>query len=150
MFCQLGISQNKMQQDSINRMINQINWNSFQISTNHFSKLVPNECLISLSKHKDKKTIVKLLRNINISNKTVAIHVVLTNIFELNKGIFLYNYEYDKNSRVKNIKYTYNNLNWDSSVDVVNYHISKKEIRKVEKYWEKIIYNKFGEFSNEN
>lgn len=144
MFFQLGISQNKTQQDSINCMINQINWNSFQISTNHFSKFVPNEYLTNLSKHRDKKTIIKLLRNINDSTKTVGIHFVLTNIFEQNEGIFSYKFEYDKNSMVKDIRYTYNNLNWSSSVDGGNNYVSKKEIRRIEKYWGKIIYNNFG------
>jgi hypothetical protein len=127
--------------DSIGVYIENLDWTSYEITTNYISNLVlkdkANYLIRTTSSNRNKQ----LLENIDSANKTVVIHVILTNILEPENAKFAQHYIYGNDSTVCGVEFTYNKLNWYQD-DNYKQHIKKKEIKKIKKYWTDIIDNK--------
>jgi len=135
-FCRISVCQTR--HDKV-ELCDQLNWNSFYITTNHFSRLVLNESLTTLLKQKDKNRFLDLIQCIHKEDKTVAIHILLTNIFEADKNSLSISYEYDKDSSIQTIKYTYNSLSWFYSVEKDSLYVNKRDTQNIYKHWRNYI-----------
>lgn len=120
--------------DSIDYYIQKLNWNSFDFTPTYFRTIVLSnmaERLVSLEK---KDAVAKLLTRITDSEKTVAIHIILTNIYEPQNAYLKTSYQYQDNKLIK-VFYSVNELNWEEDVNE-RYMITENEIKKIKAYWE--------------
>ena len=123
--------------DSVNFYISSLNWNSFEITTTYVPRIGLNEDAKRLIEIKDKAKIKKLVGNIGIDQKTVAIHMILTYLLEPTKKQFGESYNYGKDSTIKSVIYSYNRLKWTSDSHLQNNSISREEVDRIEQYWRK-------------
>lgn len=87
-----------------------IDCTSFAITNDHVSSLLLKDDALRLINLRDGGKINRLLSSIENSEKTVVIHVILTQILEPGKGAFSYKYNYGKDSTVQSVLYQYNGL----------------------------------------
>jgi hypothetical protein len=136
-----GVCQALNSRDSIDIYISKLNWNSFEITSNHFSQLLLRADAKRIIKIKDSTKLKKLLGNLEDSTKTVAIHIVLTKLLDPmldpSKKGFSYKYYYSKDGRMEKTVFVYNDLNWARNSG--KWSIQKDEINKVIKYWSRRI-----------
>jgi hypothetical protein len=123
--------------DSVNIYISRLDWNSFEIATTYVPRIGLNEDAKRLIKIEDKEKIKKLLNKIDIDQKTVAIHMILTYLLEPTKKQFRESYNYGKDSTIKSVIFSYNRLKWTSDSHLQNNSISKGEINRIKQYWRK-------------
>jgi hypothetical protein len=140
--CTHAVCQVLNSRDSVEIYISRLDWNSFEIASNHFSQLLLRadaQRLISIS---DSTKLKKLLGNLEDSSKTVAIHIVLTKLLDPmldpSKKGFSYRYYYSKSNRPEKVVFSFNDLHWARKSS--QWYIEKKEILKVKEYWSKRIY----------
>ncbi len=160
LFFNTCFSQGEKKQSIIDDQIKKIDWSSLQVVTNYFVQIVLNDSLVNQLGYKDSTIVHKLFDNLSIENKTVTIHILLTQIFEPQKSNFKFyykdkqnvnSYKCDDNQDLiscyyngKNvIIYHYNNLKWSIDLNTNQYKISKTEIKKIIKYWKKTINQTF-------
>lgn len=138
-FFKIGICQDSKQIDSLRLFINQLGWESFDISNNYIPFLTLNDNSKNLVALKDERKLPELLKNINNSNKTVAVHIILTQIIEPMNNKLTLRYEYAKDSTINYVLYTYNGLTWCYDNKKNLNHIQKKYISAIEEYWKERI-----------
>jgi hypothetical protein len=132
----IGICQDVKPVDSLGLYINQLSWASFEISNNYISSLILKDNAKSLISLKDERKLPELLMNINDSSKTVAIHIILTQIIKPMDNALTLHYEYAKDSTISYVLYSYNGLTWCYENKRNKNHIQKNNIAKIEKYWQ--------------
>ena len=123
------------QTDSVEFYINKLDWGSFEEATNYFPQLVSFNTINKLIEIKDTSKIDKLVNGLGDPNKTVAIHIVLTKIFDTSSVRFGRS-EVSKGSST--IQYMFNGLIWtrDYKNKVKGEGKVKKEaIEAIIKYW---------------
>jgi hypothetical protein len=133
----LAKSQPSGNTDSVNIYISRLDWNSIEIATTYVPRIGLNEDAKRLIEIKDKDKIKKLLNKIDIDQKTVAIHMILTYLLEPTKKQFGESYNYGKDSTIKSVIYSYNRLKWTSDTHLQNNSISKEQINTIDRYWRK-------------
>lgn len=133
----LAKSQSSVNTDSVDIYISRLNWNSIEIATTYVPQINLNEDAKRLIEIKDKSKIKKLVGNIGIDQKTVAVHMILTYLLEPTKKQFGESYIYGKDSTIKSVIYSYNRLKWTSDTHLQNNIISRKEVDRIEQYWRK-------------
>jgi hypothetical protein len=141
MFFEIGVCQTKQDKDEL---CDQLNWNSFCITTNHFPRLILNKSLTNLLERKEKNSFPYLIQCIHKKDKTVAIHILLTNVFEVDKNALSISYVYGKDSSIQIIKYTYNSLSWFYSIKKDSFYVNRENIKNIYKYWKSYIKRKKG------
>lgn len=129
----LGYCQDKS--DSLLMYINDLNWTSFNITTNYISNLTLSVNAKRLVDLKDNRKLQELIKNLKDSDKTVAIHIILTQIIEPNNNTFAYHYEYGSDSTINSIKYSYNGLTWYCQNKINRNYIKCNDISLIKKYW---------------
>lgn len=144
MFFEICVCQTKQDKDEL---CDQLNWNSFCITTDHFPRLILNKPLTNLLERKDKNSSPYLIQCIHKEDKTVAIHILLTNVFEADKSALSISYLYGKDSSIQIIKYTYNSLSWFYSVEKDSLYVNRKDIKKIYKYWKSYIKREKGDLT---
>jgi len=161
LFFNICFSQSEKKQSLIDDQIKKIDWSSFQVVTNYFVQIVLKDSLENKLGYKDSTLVCKLFKNLTINSKTVTINILLTQILEPQNSNFEYYYKDKKNVNSNNydnnkdlisyyyndnknvIIYHYNNLKWSFDLNTNQYDISKTEIKKIKKYWKKIINKTF-------
>jgi hypothetical protein len=123
--------------DSVGIYISRLNWNSFEIATTYVPQVALTGDAKRLIEIKGKAKIKKLLDSIVIDQKTVVIHMILSQLFEPTKKKFAEFYNYRKDSTIKSIIFSYNGLKWTSDNSLQNNNISKAEINRIKQYWRK-------------
>jgi len=128
----------------IDRLIKRLSWNSITCdhsyigSTVNYKDSTVNE-LIKIGK----PCIKSLYNSIGDTNKTVIIHIILTNILEPeNKTDFLAESHFYKDcNKIIGAHNIYNGLIWEFYIDS-GFSVTKKEIDKIKNYWQKRINRK--------
>ncbi len=138
----LGIGQDVKSVDSLEFYIRQLNWTSFEISNNYIPFLTLKDIGNRLVSLKDERKLQELLKNINDTNKTVAIHIILTKIIEPLKNEFSQYYEYAKDSSICTVRYSYNGLTWYYENKKDKNHIQKGNRSEIREYWNERIKKK--------
>lgn len=135
----IGICQDVKPVDSLGLYINQLSWTSFEISNNYIPFLILKDNAKSLINLKDERKLPKLYRNIDDTSKTVAIHIILTQIIEPINNALTLRYEYAKDSTISYVLYSYNGLTWCYENKKNVSHIQKKNVSVIKKYWKQKI-----------
>ena len=130
--------------DSTSFYISRLNWHSIEYSGTYFQKLyLTDEAKIILSV-KDSSKIQKLITAMDHSNKTVAIHILLTQLLEPKNQIFRERFQYGNNNLVQRVDNIYNSLVWSTS-DGIHFQINKLEISRIKEYWKSKTHQKKSE-----
>src|SRR5271170_7818592 len=116
--------------DSTSFYISKLNWDSFSESGDHFPNLYLMGDAKKILEIKDKHKIRKLVNCIQDSEKTVAIHIILTKLLEPQKANLNNHFHYKTDGSMQMVEFEYNSLMW-STRDVGNYQISQSEIKKI-------------------
>ncbi len=132
----LAKSQSMRSADSVNIYISRLGWESFSVATTYIPQLVLKEDAKRLIAIKGKAKIKKLLDSIVISQKTVAIHIILSQLLDPTKRQFGESYNYGKDSTIKSVVFSYNGLKWARDSLQEN-SISQEEINRIARYWRK-------------
>jgi hypothetical protein len=133
-------------QDSTIYHIEKLNWESFNVILQYATiETFFDENGEKLVTTRDGKKFKKLLHYISQENKSVAIHAILTKIYEPKKLLVSVRYIYRKDANGKEIPsemismtFSLNNLNWDIKFNDDNqpsYRIANSEILKIKEYW---------------
>lgn len=120
--------------DSTDFYIKKLSWSSFEITNNYISQLIMKHDAKRLVELEDKEKLEKLFHNLDRKDKTVIIHIILSQILEPDSSSFSQVYQYAKDSTVKSVQYSYNGLRWVKDAGSRN-HISGHDIRMIKKYW---------------
>ena len=132
--CNISFGQN-MSKDSITDYIEKLSWNSFSIPPNYFTLLTLSTEAQRLSSLGEKDAVTYLLPKIIDSPKTVAIHIILSKIFEPQSDPCSISF-IQKDKIISQINYSYNKLTWEYYVTEHMNQINKGEIEKIKTYWE--------------
>jgi hypothetical protein len=123
--------------DSVNIYISRLGWNSFGITGTYVPRIAFYDDARRLVKINDKTKVKKLIENIREEQKTVVIHLILSQIIEPSRGDLGEHLNYENNSAVKSVDYLFNGLTWTDNSKENRTSISLNEIDKIEKYWRK-------------
>ncbi len=137
LFSVLAKSQPTGTVDSVSIYIEKLGWNSFTIIWNYDSQvsLCGNDYRTDLIAINDDGKIKKLINNIGVKEKTVIIHMILSHLFDSTNARVAGLYNYEKDSTIKSVDFTYNGLQWTEDAHQKNNSISQEEIDRVERYW---------------
>jgi len=127
-------SQNK--NDETQELINNLSWNSFEFVINYGTSLVLDENskkLISLGKDISKE----LLSELKNEEKSVIIHMILTNIWEPELFFWKTCYQNKLEDNFNHIEYSLNNLSWYNFKDKLS--VDPYEVNRIYNYWSKRI-----------
>jgi len=128
--------------DSVRYYIDKLNWKSFVASYEY----VPNLVLLNDAKRivslRDKKKVPKLVSALCTEQKTVVIHIILTQLLEPEKTTIKLSYIYAKGASIKEVRYTYNGLSWFYNVKTGADSICNKGISYTKKYWKSFLKHK--------
>lgn len=122
------------QVDSSNYYIKQLDWNSFEITTNYVSMLVLKEDAKRIVSISSKHKVDELINCLTNKKKSVVSHIILTKIFEPDTAKFIQVYNYAKDSTIASVQYTYNGLTWNWN-KILGNKINKKDMEAIKKYW---------------
>jgi hypothetical protein len=120
--------------DSTAFYISKLNWHSYGLTGTYFQKIYLLDDANILLSARDTSKIRKLINNIGDSTKTVAIHILLTQLLEPEKQIFQERYHYADDKSMEKVDFIYNSLIWTTS-DGINFQIDQSEIRRIKGYW---------------
>src|SRR6187402_2867728 len=123
-------------QDSTDYFINNLSWESLFIKPTYATELVLNKDAERLIAAKDQRTVNKLFCEISNEKKTVAIHMILSRMFEPQEIKFTQEYIYKADSIIA-IKYIYNTLEWQYRIKESKYKIESETVKKIKEYWKK-------------
>ena len=123
------------QKDSLEYYVNKLNWNSFEEIIGFAPRIKLGPDIHNLIAFKDPQKINYLVNKLSDETKTVAIHIVLTNVYIKGYSSFGMIDEAGKWS-----VFEYNGLKWKRRNNVIR-SISKKDIKRIKIYWKKRIEN---------
>ncbi|MDB5288622.1 MAG: hypothetical protein JWR05_3571 [Mucilaginibacter sp.] len=139
---------NGQKKDSLAYYTKQLNWDSFGVISNYATSHMifdkSSESIINILK--DKKTEGKyLLSIINEEQKAVAIHAILTKLFDPKKFNISYRSMFNKGPKggilyndIVGNKFSLNGVSWELKFgDTTKYSIDSLEILKIKNYWSK-------------
>ena len=124
----------KLPQDTIDYYIKNLNWKSVFLKINYGTELVLTKDAQRLVDAKDDKTVRKLFCEMSNQKKTVAIHVILTKMFEPDKVKFNGESIYKKDTVIA-VNYSCNTLKWQYDVVEDKYNIASEAIKQIKEYW---------------
>jgi hypothetical protein len=133
-------------QDSTIYHIEKLNWESFKVILQYATKKTFfDENAQKLVTIRDSKKFNRLLHYISQEDKSVAIHAILTKIYEPKKLLVSVRYNYKKDANAKEIPsemigmtFSLNNITWDIKFNddkQPSYCIANSEILKIKEYW---------------
>jgi hypothetical protein len=133
-------------QDPTTYHIKKLNWDSFNVILQYATiETFFDENAKNLVAIRDSKKFNKLLQYIRQEDKSVAIHAILTKIYEPKKLLVSVRYDYKKDDNGKEIPsemigmtFSLNNITWNMKFNddkQPSYHITNSEILKIKKYW---------------
>lgn len=112
-----------------------LTWNSFEINTTTYATIIEITDPFAQDLIKRGKNVTPvLLEHILDSEKGVAIHLILTEIWEPERFIVYSNYLYEENEPVK-LQYMVNNLKWYVDLDTDVQSVNNEELLKIKEYW---------------
>ena len=134
-------------QDSTIYHIEKLNWDSFNVIPQYATiETFFDENARKLVTIRDIKKFNKLLHYISEADKSVAIHAILTKIYEPEKLLVSvrYNYKNDSNgkeipSQMIGMTFSFNNITWDikfNNDEQPSYFIANSEVLKIKEYWQ--------------
>ncbi len=135
-------AQSSIKEDSINFFVNRLNWNSFGMTGNYINQVFLNEEAEKLTQISvdSIERFEMLLKEIEIEERTVSVHLILSKIFEPQKKTFKQSNILSVNGSDGGFIFSYNGLSWKFDVARKQYSISQNEILKIKKYWgEKLL-----------
>lgn len=125
------------QKDSaINNYINKLNWNSFTVTPTYAPEVVIDSNAKKIIALKSKKVIQKLYANISDTNKTIAIHILLTQMLD-NDTIRIGAMSIYNEGKFEAVRYVYNKAKWFFNIESESNCIDKSEIICIKNYWSK-------------
>lgn len=126
----------KIDVKNIEKLISIISWDSFEITTNYGLGLkVLDESVKNLEKM-GKKISPYLLNSLKDEDKTVIIHIMLTNLWEPELNFLNVHYNGDSDSKDSIVEFMINNLKWYQSYDGKN-NLDNIDVNRIYKYWKK-------------
>ena len=134
LFFQFGYGQNYRSKDSTEIFINSLNWDSFIIEPTYVPRLVLGQKAKRLALKNNPSVIKKLYCHILDEEKTVAIHLILSHMFETNNSKFAWRNIYEGAS-VSKITYMYNGCTWIYDLKERRFKINEQSILRVKEYW---------------
>jgi hypothetical protein len=123
--------------DSLTIYISRLGWNSFVIGSTYVPQFALGEDAKRLIEIKDRSKIKMLVDNIPDAQKTVVIHMILSQILEPRKSAFGEYLHYGKDSAVKSVTFSYNSLKWTGDFMRGHDSVSRDEIDRIDRYWRK-------------
>ncbi len=129
--------------EQIKKLISNLSWNSIEIVTNYGTSLeIVGENATELEKL-GKKVSVDLLNAFKNDDKSLVIHLILTNIWEPEVNFLKVNYTDIAESDEVMIEYRVNNFSWYKSSEIGSkFSIDIVERDKIYSYWS----NRISEF----
>lgn len=121
--------------DSVEVYIKRLNWESFVITTSFVSECILKADALRLVEIKSDGGIKMLVNNLENSEKTVVIHMILTKILEPAKQVFSYKYNYSTDSTIQSVTYNYNGLSWMRDKEFLSF-VSPENIIAIKRYWQ--------------
>lgn len=142
------------QKDSVDYYISRLGWDAATVATTYVPKVVLNEYAQKLVIMKGKSIDNRLYEKIGDTEKTLAIHVILTQrrkyrvklseegVRQNEDSITKYQISHYTKDTLLGINYTYNGLKWYYNLNSGESSISDEAIRYAQSYWRKRIKKK--------
>lgn len=121
------------QSDSIDYYIKRLNWNSFEVFYSFAPKISITADGRKIVDFEDSQKVTKLINALSDKHKTVAAHLILSQLFDSAASEFSIGSRYN-NKDISESVFTYNQLEWTKSL-TGGYSITKKYIRLIRAYW---------------
>lgn len=123
-------------QDSTDYYIKRLSWGSLFIKPTYATELVLNKDAENLISYKNDNTVKKLFCAMSDDTKTVAVHMILSRMFEPQDISFTQKSVY-KGDSITAVNYTYNTLLWRYDIKTERYSIEPTAVNMIKEYWEK-------------
>jgi len=143
-----------IQEDSADYYISQLNWTSATVTSSYIPKIDLNNFAQKLVKMQSKFIENKLYEKITDTQKTLAIHVILTQrhdyTFKLSEegyrqnedSITKYQIHHYTKDTLLGIFYEFNGLKWYYNLNTGQASISKDTVKYIQQYWVKKLKKK--------
>lgn len=125
-------------EDSVTRCIEDISWLSLITIYTYGSRLSIDTNARKLVATETPRIIHRLYDRLGDKEKTVVLHMILTQRREKIKASLSAAYTLDGML----IRYEYNGANWEFNSATQQYSIGSEEVEELKRYWRKKIYNK--------
>lgn len=123
-------------QDSSSYFISKLSWESLFIKPTYAKELVLSKSAEKVIAYKNDKTSKMLFCALSDTTKTVAAHMILSRMYEMQNESFTQTNIYEGDSIII-VRYTYNTLEWQYNVKAGKYSIELAKIKKIKEYWKK-------------